>query len=470
MLRISAIVAGICCSILFVVIGLRFGLQMYGDGSLFSYSVAVQDAWAFHWHNISGRIAVYVLCMAPAEAYVALTGSPSGGITVYGLLFFISPLFGLIATYAADRSQGRIIFTYACFSTAALCPLVFGFPTEMWLSHSTFWPALAVAHYARSGIGGLVLVFATLLVLIFTHEGAIIFAIAIVATLLLRGRRHTAFLRGALALALALVVWAAVKLIWPPGGYFEGVLARAALNFFDIAILKGGLVLLLLGATASYGIAFLIFSRIAPAKAHIYAASIVALALVAYWVSLDHSLHAANRYYMRTVIAVATPALGVLATLYTHRADSRLTPLTLKLARLMTILASRVVTQGIAGAFLLVMLVHAVETAKFVKAWTQYKNAVAVLATGAPSDPVLGDGHFVSSDRIDRDLNRLSWNSTTQFLSVIVAQFAPARLVIDPSDNYFWLSCKTATANFNAARAVPVQSRDLVRIHACLHR
>src|SRR5471030_382297 len=189
MLRALAIAAGICSAILFVVIGLGYELQLYGDGAIFSYSVAAQDAWTFHWHNISGRLTVYLFCMAPAEAFVALTGSPGGGIIVYGLLFFASPLLGLAATYAADRSQGRVIFTYACFSTAALCPLVFGAPTEMWLAHALFWPALAVANYARSGIGGLVLVFATLLVLIFTHEGAIIFAIAIVATLLLRGRR-----------------------------------------------------------------------------------------------------------------------------------------------------------------------------------------------------------------------------------------------------------------------------------------
>src|SRR5471032_1619920 len=121
MLRAFAIAAGICCSILFVVIGLCCQLQIFGDGAIFSYSVAVQDAWAFHWHNISGRLTVYLFCMAPAEAFVALTWSPGGGIVVYGLLFFVSPLLGLAATYAADRSQGRIIFATACFSTAALC-------------------------------------------------------------------------------------------------------------------------------------------------------------------------------------------------------------------------------------------------------------------------------------------------------------------------------------------------------------
>ncbi len=90
---------------------------------------------------------------------------------------------------------------------------------------------------------------------------------------------------------------------------------------------------------------------------------------------------------------------------------------------------------------------------------------------GGASDPALGDARFVSSKRIGDDLNRLSWFSTTPYLSVLLAPgFAPARLVVDPASNYFWLSCRTATANETAQRAVPVESRRLVRIYACLHR
>jgi hypothetical protein len=167
---------------------------------------------------------------------------------------------------------------------------------------------------------------------------------------------------------------------------------------------------------------------------------------------------------------VATPLFGLLASLVALRAEGRLTLHMPILPRLMDAFASRIVAHGIAGAFLLVLLVHAVETAKFVTAWTKYKMAVVALAAGAAADPALGDPRFVSSVRIGPDLNRLSWNSTTQFLSVVLAHFAPARLVVDPSDNYFWLSCKTATASLNADRAVPVETRRLLQIHACLHR
>jgi hypothetical protein len=470
-LRSLVIVAGICCSVVFVVIGLRYELQMYGDGAMFSYSVAVQDAWAFHWHNISGRLTVYLLTLLPAEAYVGLTGDPNGGIFVYGFLFFAAPLLGLIATFAVDRSKGRIIFGYACFSTACLCPLVFGFPTEMWLAHALFWPALAASHYAGRNIRGNALVLVLLLTLILTHEAALVLAAVIVATLLLRGMRDKLFLKGAGALLLALSIWAAVKLIFPPDAYFAEVLARAALNFFDLNIFTGDLAVLLFGTIASYGVVFFILARFTPAQAHIYAASIIAVALATYWVWADHGLHAADRYYLRTILVIVTPMLGGLAAVHALCADGRQILSMQGLARTMTALSNGAIARAIGGALLLVVLVHAVETAKFIMAWTKYKAAVAALATGAASDPPLGDPHFVSSDRIDADLNRLSWFSTTPYLSVIVANFAPTRLVVDPrANNYFWLSCETATANFTADRAVPAESRRLVRVNACLHR
>jgi hypothetical protein len=77
----------------------------------------------------------------------------------------------------------------------------------------------------------------------------------------------------------------------------------------------------------------------------------------------------------------------------------------------------------------------------------------------------------VSSARINSDLNRLSWFSTTPYLSILLApKFAPARLVVNPTATYFWLSCETAVANERADRVVPRESRRLVRVYACLHR
>src|SRR6185295_11549835 len=125
-LRLLVVLAGMAWAVLFIVVGLRYDLQMFADGSIFSYSVAVADGWRFHWHNISCRLFVHLFCHLPAETYVKLTADPRGGIVIYGFLFFGAPLFGLLATFALDRSRQRILFSYACASTALLCPLVFG--------------------------------------------------------------------------------------------------------------------------------------------------------------------------------------------------------------------------------------------------------------------------------------------------------------------------------------------------------
>jgi hypothetical protein len=395
------------------------------------------------------------------------------------LLFFAAPLIGLVATFAADRSPRRIVFACACLSTACLTPLVFGFPTEMWVAHSLFWPALALCHYAGRGVGGTVAVFVALLALALTHEGAAVCAVAIVATVALRGLRDPMLIRAAGALAAVIIVWAAVQLALPPDRYYASIIAAAALNFIDIDnLLDSTFFMLLFGALAAYAVDFLVVRLIAPAQAHFWAFAIVALALAVYWLHFDHSLHTQNRYYVRTAIFFITPIAGGLAALAALRADGHLRMPIAFLARYADALADRVLalTHGVAaraavGAILILALVHAVETAKFVTAWTGYKAAVRALAIGAASDPALGDPRFVSSERIAPDLNRLKWQTTTSYLSVLLApDFLPTRLVVDPTTGYFWLGCRLATASAQANLAIPAASRELIRAYECLHR
>jgi hypothetical protein len=469
LLRALVIGTGLCWSAASVVVALRYELQLYADGAMFSYAVAVQDVWAFHWRNISGRISVFLLTLLPAETYVGWSGNPGGGIFLYGLLFYLAPLAGLIGTFATDRSPRRTLFTYACCSTALLCPLIFGFPTEMWLAHALFWPTLTVCHCAKRTVTGTALVFVLMLALAFTHEGALVLTFAIVATQAVRGLRDASFLRAAAALAVAVAMACAAKILAPPDDYYAGVLLRAALHFFDLIIFEVGVVMLLFAALAGYGAIYFALSRAMKGRAYLYAAMIVTALLVIYWMWFDRTIHASSRYYLRTALVIVTPVFGALATLSAMPADS---PILLPLSRLQGALTTaRDRWAGpLAAAFMLLTLVHVVETLKFVTAWSHYRAAIAALAMGDASDPALGDPYFVSSERIASDLNRLSWFSTTPYLSVIVAGFKSNRLVIDPAGNYFWLSCATATANENAPRAVPQRSRDLIRIYSCLHR
>jgi hypothetical protein len=471
LLRLLAVAGAIGWAVAFVVIGLQYQLQMYGDGSLFSYAVGVQEAWAYHWHNISGRLAVFALTGLPAQAVVALTGSARGGIALYGLLFFAAPLAGLGVTWVADRSPGRVIFALACLSTALLCPLVFGFPTEMWLAHALFWPTLGLCHYARGRVIGPAVVFAALLALCFTHEGALILASVIVAGLSLRGWRDARFIRTAICLVLVLAIWAAVKMGLPPDAYDAPVMASAAQHFFDLSLLRIPVLLLLCSALAAYGLIFTQLRRLAAARAPLYAFVAVACGLCAYWLWFDHALLAEDRYFLRTVVLIGAAGLGALAGAAAVEADGLLRMPDALRARIAAIDIGGVASRTALGAILLIMAVHAVETGKFVHEWQAYKAAVRSLAMGETADPALGDPRFVSAARIDPALNRLSWSSTTPYLSVLLApRLIPKRLVIDPDEGYFWLACATATATEKAARAVPVESRALLRGLACLHR
>ena len=470
-LYILCVNIGIATSILFIAVGLSSDLQMFGDGSLFTYAIAAQDSWPFHWHNIPGRLFTYVYAYIPAETTVALTGSARAGIFVYGLLFFSAPLLGLLVTLAADRTSGRAIFGYACLSTACLLPLVFGAPTEMWMAHTLFWPVLAICLCTPHRPRGAVAVFAGLLALVFTHEGAIVFSGAILFALFLRGWRHPLFIRTTAAFLVAMTIWLVVKLTVRPDDYIAGVLAAAAFRFVDIRNLGEPAFLVLLAALLSFGAAVVVFRRIDPAKTYTYAVIVSVAALAVYWIAFDRSLLAEARYNLRTVLLIATPVLGVLAVVSAMPGEAlRKSPFPF-LAPVKAVLERNSNARMISGAVLLILLVHVVETSKFVRAWTDYRSAVRALATGAEANPLLGDPQFVSSRRIGSGLNRLAWNSTTPYLSVLVAPgLKPGRLVVDPGAGYFWLSCATARASESASTAIPQEARRLVRIYACLHR
>jgi hypothetical protein len=240
---------------------------------------------------------------------------------------------------------------------------------------------------------------------------------------------------------------------------------------FDWTICTSRMVLLFAFALGGYAMVCYLLRRAAPDRGYFYAALIVAAVLGAYWLLGHHPVHAERRYYMRTLLIVFTPIAGIAASIMALRAQNLLRRNLPYLLRVSDALRGPAAARAILGAVAIVTLVHAVETQRFVATWTDYRHALRALAGGTASDPTLGDARFVSSGRIDHGLNRLSWWSTTPYLSVLVtSNLAPARLVFAPDSNYFWLSCETATANARAQNPVPQDTRRLIAKYSCLHR
>jgi hypothetical protein len=380
-------------------------------------------------------------------------------VRLYAALHFLWPAASLALVAALDRSEGRAIRLAAAASTALLLPLTFGFPTELWIAHAAFWPALALLHAPegpqRAGAGRRAATALALTATVCAHEGGAIWAAVAAAALAARPDRRRALPAGLALLGLALVPWVALKALARPEPYVAEVLGRNALHLADPLALVTPLTVLLGAAVAIFGaLAFLWRRR--PGGAWLAAAA-VAAALAVWWGAVDPFLHAADRYRLRTVLVGAVPLMALAATLPAARAALAGAPAGLARAAL--------------AALALVGLIHAVETAKFARAFDAYAGAVAALAAGPEADPELGDRAFVSAARLGAAHRRLGWHSTTPFLSALAAPgFAPARLLVDPTSNYFWLSCATAAANAAAPRALPTATRALVEAYSCLHR
>lgn len=466
-LVVVARTTGILWAVAFAVVGVGAGLQLFADGSLFSYAIADRATWSFHFHNIPTRLTVHLLTHLPAEAYVGLVGDGAGGIRLYGLLFFAAPFAGLALTWALDRSEGKVSATFACAAMACLCPLVFGFPTEMWLSQSLVWPALVAVHRGDRGLGGWALAFVLLLLLGLTHEAGLVYAVVVSATAAIWGWTSRRWLLAATALAGVCAIWMGLKVGLRPDAYFADVYVRSALGFLDPSVLMTPIVVLLAAALAGYGVAIAIVRHLGVHKAALWAALAVAVVLGFYWLTVDTALHAADRYGVRSLLVPATVLWVVAAVAFTSPAhgDRGL------FDRVALAVRGPGAVSAMLGGLTLVTLVHAVETVKFVRGWGAYEQGMRELAMGALSDERLGDGRFVDAERLGRSLNRMSWYSTTHYLSVLLAPgYRPDRLVVDADAGYYWLSCAMARASEAGASAIPRESRRLVRVLACLKR
>ncbi len=462
--------AGLFWSIGFVWLGLVYHVEAYGDGSIFAYAIAVQDTWAFHWHNIAPRLTVYAFTMLPAEFVVRITGNPYAGMATYGGLFFGTQILGLVATWCWDISPRKLFFTFACASVMLLDPLVFGAPSEVWVSNAFFWPTLAYGSFKATTKNSMIVMTLLMSALVLSHETALPFAVMI-ATSVLIFCIHPLQKRAALvALAIAILAWSVIKVQIPPDAYYADVLKRAALNFFNPSLLLCALVLILTSSLVFYLSVLAILHRCHRQNPTALAVALTLGALAVYWLWYDHTIHAESRYYMRTFLAGGILVLGTLAVLVNAHVEHGASSSSRWIARGFAFFQQPTSTRGLCGALCIVTGIYIVETAKFVSVWDMYQRDLRSLVLSEQADPSLGNPAFVSSKRLGTQVSQLAWYSTTPYLGLIVSNFQARRLPIDAIGRYFWLACSTATQNMKATRVVPESARDMIRVYSCLHR
>lgn len=463
-LRKLIVVAGVACAVLFAVIGLVFQFELYGDGALFSYAVAVQDSWQFHWHNISNRATVYLFAHWPAEYYAQVTGDARGAVHFYGLLFFSAQFLGLAVTYLLDRTPRHILFTFGCLSTAVLCPLIFAAPSEMWFAHALFWSALAAAHSVSRPWLSLA-TFVTFLALAFSHEGGVVFIAAILFSIAIRRGEWPRLFYCLAATAVVLAIWIFVRIKLQPDEYTARVLHAAAWNLLNPEIFLDRVLLLLASSAGGFLVLFLAMRRAGVSQAIPISCLIVALILTAYWYFGDHDLHASHRYYLRTIVIIFTPVLGAMAVCVAFQSD--LVAVVRRLWSIPRAIFAYFGATAMTAVLFLTIGVHSVETARFADAWEDHLTLFRKLISESARS------RFVEMDPENPQYEELPWFSTLPYLSVLVApDFRPARLAIDPRSDYFWISCATATASVKkaGAKGIPARSRELIREYTCRHR
>jgi hypothetical protein len=109
---------------------------------------------------------------------------------------------------------------------------------------------------------------------------------------------------------------------------------------------------------------------------------------------------------------------------------------------------------------------------RFTSAWETYMAHVARIAAGIERAPVSpGNPAFALNTQVRTQHDDMAWNSTTPYLSVLLApRFLPRYLVVDPTTGYWWIDCATARANRDRPLGLPERPRALVAAYACRYR
>lgn len=366
-----AVVVALVLGVGSAVVSPLFRTASFGDGSLYLFAALTPNPWDTVWFNFPLRASVFALEILPTWLTVRITGDAEAGAIVYSLIRGSWPLLTLLATMAIEE-RGAVVSRAAAFSiVVAALPTTF-FPTEIFLTHTLFWPFLAAL--VRRSEPSAMLVGVLALPLAFTHEaGLLLVASACVWSAVVRQPPRIQAVLGAVILA-----WFAVRHLAPPptaemahamaGNRVTFLLPKGLLNRVSIATMA---------AIAAFAISRKGVWRIPPCSLSTSLAAACAAAGIVYGGQLLVSAVPIGdqRYTFRTITFLAMTLVS--AGLVAWALAERLRPDLPGLARVWLFRHEDMVAR-IAGLVLLLTAVgQTVEAGIFLRQWTRLEQILA---------------------------------------------------------------------------------------------
>lgn len=444
------------------------GVQLFADGGFFAFAFLTGDPWGFHFANIPARACAFLVTIVP-PFLAARAVNASAAIGLYGFIFGLLPLAGLIATFAL--AGNRRILLFCSLSTVVILPFSVFFPSETLVTHALFWPLLAYLTGRRDHRVVTTLLF--MLALAFSHEGGAVLLLLLMLFLMADGWARPKLIAAA---AVVLAAWLAVKLLVPvPYASTRAVLVLNMLGTLNLAGVVRPLSVAIAVGFAVYGLGVRRAGDDGRRPARLIA--LAALALVPafaillaseHWFVGRHDNLLVGRYNFRTTLLGAPALLLVLLTIAALPEERK------------PAWFGRIATAGgrlgprlpalVFGLMVIATACHVMDGWRFLRAWRDYAGEIRAVALGrshrvpayAEILPALRPAPVQRLDRPGRTWS-MSWGWSDPFLSIVLALPQPAEaLVYRPGECYVPFSYETMQRADRAALRLPAESYDLL--------
>jgi hypothetical protein len=469
-------------SIAYATVYVATDLNLFYDGGLFSFLVATGRPWDLFWCNFPARFANLLLTVFPARLFGDVTGSGSGAVLVYAILYSCWPTLGVLATRFLDSTADKHFSAYCNVATLTTPFYTFGFPTEIWILFGLFWPLLCCFACTQQSFLRLGAALVLLPLFLFTHETAILFLpiLAWVAISSCHGWQRVTLLTAIVVVAAG---WIAVKALVPLCFPWRAsplwlLIDRPLINMVSVGIavaMTGWLVTLVLARITRLGDDAATYLPLAAGAAVL----VLYLYLTADW------MHGLSRYPARVLVVLQTFALAcicvglfVIASKHQPGAGWASKAMMNALARLGPRIGPRIgpsIRLGLVAFVGISVVAHGYAALPFVGAWIALNRELDQIVTNGAPVPAgfalatLADGRVTIVTGADAPTRafRLASGSIAAHVIMRAPGFETKRLLVPGRESAIQHDCEYGKSIERAPGAIGPSSATLSRLLLC---